>query len=506
MSEKKPEAKSANRRVRTSYKRRRSNKKKRKLRKGLRWTLLFLAIGIGLAFITYRILRRTQVNTAEAITSVEFDPLKEYDVIVEKGTADQKLLLLKELTASRQQGVELPVLADLYKKIAAASTELLKKENELNEEDRRYAIKTNIQALWKLYLLNIQNNVNDPYITDQFRAAIDKHSVSDDLQIAKAAQIQKMNFFTGETITRRNDFVDELTEAVKDSLQKFTLDGEFVESIRRLHTQLIAVNKDAAAAIVRTVKENQPDNDSPEYTSLVQHLGDLTALYDLGIGNLPSITDINTSIDDFYQRIETLARTPNVGETVYFQLANAIDYLETNRHHDQAIELGKVIADTAKSNPNEGLGKQGKKIGDDCAKRNSLIGSTWQFEESDVQGKNVSNEKFQGSVALIAFYADNAQTSPPFLRMMNSLERAFGGRNLQIVYVAVSDLEQGTTAQPALGHQNVLLKCSKSNPNQFLLQCPTDRFPYFILTDKESKVHSINVPARELKTRIESLL
>ena len=297
-----------------------------------------------------------------------------------------------------------------------------------------------------------------------------------------------------------------LTETVKDSLQKFTLDGEFVESIRRLHTQLIAVNKDAAAAIVRTVKENQPDNDSPEYTSLVQHLGDLTALYDLGIGNLPSITDINTSIDDFYQRIETLARTPNVGETVYFQLANAIDYLETNRHHDQAIELGKVIADTAKSNPNEGLGKQGKKIGDDCAKRNSLIGSTWQFEESDVQGKNVSNEKFQGSVALIAFYADNAQTSPPFLRMMNSLERAFGGRNLQIVYVAVSDLEQGTTAQPALGHQNVLLKCSKSNPNQFLLQCPTDRFPYFILTDKESKVHSINVPTRELKTRIESLL
>lgn len=464
-----------------------------------------MAVGIGLVYATYRIIRGTEVNTAEAITSVEFDPVKEFDVIVEKGTTEQKLLLLRELTASPKRGLELPILADLYKKITAASTELLKESN-LNEENRRYAAESNLQAYWRIYLLNIQNNVNDPFINKQFRTSIEKFSASDDLQIAKAAQVKKLRFLAGETLTRRNNFVDEISELVKNSLQKFPNDRDIIQTVRMLHSELIAVDRDSAAAIARAVTENQQGNDSEEFNLLVQHLSDLATLFELGIGNLPSITDITTTADDFYQRIETLARKPDVGETVYFQLSNAINYLEKNRNYARAIELGKVIADTAQSNPSREMGMRGKKMGDECVTRNSLIDSLWQFEEKDFRDKPLSNESFQGSVTLIAMYADNVNTTPAFLKMITSLERAFQGKNLQIVYVAVTDADNVQPYNPALGPQSYLLKSSKLNPSQFLLQCPTDQLPYFILVDKEFKVQSINVPTKELKTRIESLL
>ena len=347
----------------------------------MRIAAVLILAGLLLVFFAVRIFRPTAVNTAEAITSEEFDPLKEYEVIIEKGNANQKVILLNALTSQRQQGVGLPVLTDLFRKIITASNEVLAEET-LPEKERISAAMANLDAVWKLYLLNIQNDVDDPFVADQYRDAIDRFITSKNKELSQRAHVGRLRYFTGEIITQRNTNLQKIADVATDSLNLFPADQKIIDGIRRSHSQLIAVNPGYARVLSDAIIARKNENDSPEFLKLVQHCKDLTVLYELKIGNLPSITDISTSLDDFCSRINKLAVNTEIGETVYRQLSNAIVFLEKKQHSDRAVELGKLILQTAQKNPNQQNASMGQILGERCVKRNSLVNGPWQFEEN----------------------------------------------------------------------------------------------------------------------------
>ena len=495
-----------NRRVRSSYKRRRSKKKRQQLARSLQIVGLIGLIAAGLAYVTYQIFRPDEVNTAEAITSVEFDPIEEYDTILDKGTADQKLILLKELIAQPQAGAGLPVLADLYKKIVATASELVD-EKELSEKDRTYAATKKLDSIWKLYLLNLQNDVFDPLLCDQFRNTSDKFIKSENDTLRKQAFIGKLRYLTGETITQRNKNIDHVCDTVGESLDAFPEDLEIIDSIRRAHAQLINVDREYATAVGNAVEPFKSKIDSDDFRLLVRQLNDLNLLYELGIGNLPSISDLNTTVEDFNVRLTKLANAPEIGELVYQQLSNGIAFLEGRRYNQEALELGQVIQQRSVDQAIPDLATIAKKMGDTCVQRNSLVNSRWQFDETDFQNQPIDDGKFAGAVTLIVMYPQNNPQTAQFLKTMQSLERAFQGRNVRMIYMAVTkSVAEGGQLDVSVAKNNVLLATSLEKPNKYLQQCPTTRLPYLILIDKSGNVSSINVPLKALKTRIESLL
>ena len=491
--------------VRTSYRRRRADKKKKQLFKSLKLTLLVLAVAAGLAFVTYRIVRPNSVNTAEAITSEDFDPLEEYDVVLEKGTLDQKIVLLNALDKKPLRNVELPVKTDVHNKISEVASVILK-EKDLPADHHEFAAIKKLDSIWNLYLLNIKNDIHDPFMCDEYRTTIDEFIDSENTRLSKAAWMGKVRYLTGEMLTGRTDETTHVASATNESLNKFPNDVEVINNLRRLYAQIIAMDSKKAATVADAIAAARQRNGTAELDVLVRYTTDMALLYDAGIGDLPTITDLNTSIEDFYVRIEKLATNPNVGATVYKQLGNSISYLETHRHHDLAVKLGKKIATTSASQTDQELAVHAKIIGESCVTRNMLINSRWNFEETDFRGKTINDDSFRESVTLIVIYPQRRGQTPKFLKVMKTLESAFNGRNLRMVYVAVSPESDQGEIDFSVGDKNILLVTDPDSPNKFLQQCPTKRMPYFIIVNREGNVDSINVPIRALKTRIESIL
>ena len=491
--------------LRDSYDRHRSRKRRKQFVRNLQLFGLILVAGFGLAYVAYQVLRPPQVNTAKAITSQDFNPLNEYDVILEKGSPEQKLILLRALVEQPQSpDADLPILTDLNKKILVAAGEVIG-ETELSDADHHYAAIRKLNAVWQLYFLNIQNDVHDPFVCDEYRKSIEEFIDDEDVQLSKAAHIGKLRFLTGEFITKRNADVAHISNAAIAALKKFPNDGEIIVGVRRSHAQLISFKNETASSFAESVSSMKEINDSKEFSDLLRHFSDLNLLYEAGIGNLPSISDLNTTVEDFYDRVNQLAGNPNIGETVYKQLANSISYLEKQGQNELAKSLGRTIVETSAAQADKTLAEAARSLGVNCVKRNSLLDKPWQFEEIDFRGRSISNDKFHATVSLIVFYPQNPRRTPKFLKMLNSLEKAFQGRNLRIIYVAVVEDSEKDEIDFSVGDKNILLVTSKDKPNKFLQQCPTERLPYFILVNPQGLVDSINVPTNALKTRIESL-
>ncbi len=469
--------------------------------------IVLLVVGAVFALSTLGIGRSARRNTAEVIVeSGSFDPIKDYSAVRDAGTIDQLETLLIELRDRNMEGKITAVRFDNADRIVEIA-DLVLSHPDRDEQQRSVAAKAKINALWNFYLLDMVSGGDDPDVPARLFAATDGYLDDNDRSVSRDAHQARTMGLVGEAARGKPDGdLKEVELAITDLLEKFPDDPEVIQSMRTMFFRMRATNNQFAEALLTTMMPILNRLKTEPIRELALFIQDIDLLYDAGIGSEPSIESIKVDDVDFLQRIERLNDSLDSGEAVVAQLDNAVEYLERNRKFELALELSRRIFDNADRRTHPAAAARAKMAGENGIARNSLLNQSWSFEGVDKQGNAIDVQRFANQVTVIVFLSASDPRSAAAFNTLRKLGDALTGREVQWVLVEVGSGKTGPEINSKSVDRWTTMKTSTENPDGYLLQCPTNRFPYVVLVNKQGNVEAINVALSDLKTAVEHLL
>ena len=147
-----------------------------------------------------------------------------------------------------------------------------------------------------------------------------------------------------------------------------------------------------------------------------------------------------------------------------------------------------------------------KLLGTGGVQRFRLLNQSWSYEGVDSNGKKIDSKRYEDRVVMVVFYELASPENARLFSSMSALYKVIFGRSVDFICVGIDTGKYSSEAQNIVPAPFQALETDLSSPNSYLTQCPTRRFPYAILINKQGIVDSINVTLSTVKTRIEYLL
>lgn len=436
----------------------------------------------------------------------DFDPIADFDTIRDEGNVDQLEKLMFDLKLRKIGTQSVPVQLDNSTKIVQVAEQILD-HPERSEKQRVFAARSKLDAIWQTYRTSLRNNLNDPFVAQQFFAAADEFIGDENELVSRDAYLGRARGLVYETSLKRSlGSFENVGKSITDLIATYPEDKVVLENIRILFTTLRAKDAENSTKLAGQIAEIADQSDHAGTQKLARFMKDIIALYDAGIGNMKTIGTIMVNDDDFKSRLKKLNEDPDTGETVVTQLDNAIEFFERQQKYDDAAEISSWILDKANGRTDPEASKLAKTVGEAGLKRNSLLNQPWSFEAVDKIGGSVKSKRFDGRVAMIVFFSSAEEKSKKLLNSLSNLSATMFGKTVDFILVEVKHGEPVVGTQEFENSRWVVLSTTLDDPNNYLKQCPTIRFPYCLLIDKAGKVDSINLTLTSVKTKIENLL
>ena len=440
------------------------------------------------------------------LSNKEFDPIADFDVIREEGNVDQLEKLMFDLKLRKINRQSIPVQLDNSAKIVQVAEQLLDHPDR-TEEQRVFAARSKLDAIWQSYNISLRNNLKDPFIAETFFAAADQFMDDDNELVSRDAFLARARGLVYETSLKRSlGSFDSVGSSITDLISNYPEDKVVLENIRILFTTLRARDSENSAKLAAKIAAIADTSDYQGTREISRFMKDIIALYDSGIGNSRAIVNIMVDDDDFKTRLKQLNNDLDTGETVVTQLDNAIEFFERQQKHDSAAEVSRWVLENAAKRTNPEAAALAKRVGQAGLQRNSILKKPWSFEGIDKLGNEINTERFNERVVMISYFSSKDEKSKTLLNSLSNVSAALFGKTVDFVLVEVNDGEAVVSTHEFDNSRWVVVKTSHANPNQYLQQCPTLRYPYFVLIDKAGNVDSINLTLRSIKTKIEHLL
>ncbi len=470
-------------------------------------TVTFAVIGIVVLLSTYGIGRGDKENTAESLfLGDSFDPINDFAAVRDNGTVDQLERLLLALQDRNQANEATAVKLDFVNRTIEIA-DLILGHADRTEAQRVLAAKTKLNAIWFASRTNTQQGFDNSATFEQLSGATSEFINDTNLAVSRDAHVfQTVGFIVESARNKFSGSFDSILNSLAGMLKKFPDDPVVLNSLRSVFPGVRAANSEQAIKLAGQILEEIDRSNTPKSRKLSRFMKDIMMLHDAGIGNESKIDSIKVGDDDFLQRLDQLNSNLDAGETLVYQLDNAVDYFERQRQFDKALKLSQAVLDQSANRTDVAGAALAKTIGEDGVARNSLIQNKWSFEEIDARGNPIDVNRYSGQVTLVAFYVLQDRHSTAFLTAVQSLGNVLIGRDVEFIFVEIDAGSDTVTLDTASDNRWSTLKTSLTTPNHFLRQCPTNRFPYLVLIDKNGNVDSINVPLIEAKTGIEYLL
>jgi len=483
-------------------------KKKRKStrRRNVLIAVCLLIVVGGVVWFQFQVQNRRFDGGTTGLSNKEFDPIADFDVIREEGNVNQLEKLMFDLKLRKINRQSIPVQLDNSAKIVQVAEQLLD-HPERTEKQRVFAARAKLDSIWQTYNISLRNNLKDPFIAQQFFAAADEFMDDEDALVSRDAFLARARGLVYETSLKRSlGSFDSVGSSITDLITNYPEDKVVLENIRILFTTLRAKDADNSAKLAGKIAEIADRSNHEGTRKLSRFMKDIIALYDAGIGNSRTIVNIMVDDDDFKSRLKSLNNDLDTGETVVTQLDNAIEFFERQQKYEHAAEVSRWVLENSAKRTNPEAAALAKKIGEFGLQRNSMLQKPWSFTGTDKLGNSIKTDRFDGRVVMIAYFSSADENSKTLLNSLSNVSASMFGKTVDFVLVEVNDGEAVVGTHEFENSQWVVVKTSHENPNQYLQQCPTLRFPYFVLIDKAGNVDSINLTLRSIKTKIENLL
>ena len=441
----------------------------------------------------------TVVETSESIEELGFNR------ILESGNLPLLKGKLDEMRSKRFDPTLVPVILDNSNRVIELADVVLT-HPDLEEDFRTDAIRAKLHALETVYFTAHRNELKDPFIAEQLLSSAQSYFEDEDRLVARDARLSHSKGVVLETIRKSSlGSFDRVTQSFVNLINEFPNDRQVATSIRQSFVQLRAFNSNESVKLAAEVARVAGTSNSEATEDLVRFMKDIIVLHDTGIGNLRKITSIIVDDTAFMACLDELNSKLDTGPTVVTQLDNAIEFFERQRKYDMALQLCKKILANAEKRTHPAAAEMAKTIGKNGVDRNSLLNDPWDFETTDFFGNEITQEQFSDRVVLIIIFPTELSETANLNQAILGLASSNIGKAIDMILVEITDSNQA----PVSSENKQLwrtIQSSEDSPHKYLTNCPTRRFPYGILIDKNGKVDSINITLSNVKTRIGYLL
>ena len=444
----------------------------------------------------------------DQLVEESFDPEADYDSIRASGDLSQLTRLFAALRAEKQKPGAIPVMLERNKKVVEIANQIIDHPDCGETQNEQVSFEL-LDAHARIFRLNFNNKLNDPFIPEQYFAATQQMQNSSHPKVVRHASVLQAE---GQVI-KATQFPSPANSAavekeIVDLLKKYPDDELVIDEIRELFTLYRRLDPDSVIDLARNIESMPELAASDNSKSLMRFVKDITVLYDSGIGNSELMAKILNDKNEFLKRLLALNADIDTGPTVITQLDNAIEYMERSGKNDQAVQLATAMKNNADQRTDPESKKLANLYSSNALQRQSIIGQPWSFEGKTFDGKLLDPSIYANRVVLVIFYEVGGAVNDTFLKTVQNFSRYLSSREIDFICVAVDtdDSPDSANSIPTTANHFTTAVSTMQDPHAFYQQCPTLRFPYALLVNKKGLVETINVSLTTMKTQVEYLL
>lgn len=445
-------------------------------------------------------------DTAAAVKDNIVDNTASFEAIRDGGDLDQMRALLMDLENWPRDAATPVRLQTVSQRLEIA--EKVIQHPDLTEEQRVFAAKAILQSMGLYYGISLDEGILDDGSTVSRYLDVCNTFLNDKSEeVSREAQLAKAKVQVLE-LTRGNDSGsnESILQTISSLIERFPDDPAVIANIRLMIGKVNASDPRAGAKLfadVITAYERESVT-QPEVLRQLRMMKDLLVLNESGFGRLASEAKASGNYEQYLRKLEELLNEPDTGVDFVNLVYNEIGYFEMIGRHDLAKRILEQLKNSALKNTNEAAQLQGLRVVKFGLIRNELVGKPIDLNENDSNGNPIDVSRLTNRPVILLFYSPNApRTSDVFnnLRFTYELIRRTG---VQVIAVAV-EKANAEKFESGFDPSWISVDSSIEDTSKIFLQCPVSHVPYFVIIDRNGVVDSLNVPADQLKTKIEAL-
>ena len=468
-------------------------------------TVLLLIVSIFTAEeVNTEMLTADDQNRAEVATRVE---RRTFDSFVENANSEKLLKTLKSLQDVDNFNNKSNYLTNIQRQLIIADKLM---EKPLSDEDRQLVILTRLKNTATLYWTDQFKAVSEADLGLRLREVAQTHDDDADKEIAFEARIQLAKLNSQEATNQPTAFAKEIHQLLADFPNNERVQLTITNSLNFLVST--PENRPATIKVLDQFFKLPEVKGNEKTRALNTILRDLQTLCGHNFFDILEQVQFTGEAgrDQLRDVCLDLAEIPNAGREVAGNLAKSARWLEKNNHYAYAVDIYKVLKESAAKLPNKDDAAQLSQQAVWGIKRCESVGKTVNLAANMYDGIPLNFTSFESMPVLILFWSNKDKTDDLVLDVVSASLR-WPKNAVKIVAVQVEtdsgNFDQRETRRLAEQYPRwSFCYDDGSGTGPIFSQVPAKENQRIVLLDREHKVYDVNVDLPELVTSVNSVL
>ena len=395
---------------------------------------------------------------------------------------------------------------DLFDLRIDVADQLLAFDDQSIALDRGAELKLKTLVSWDT--LNLENNIQDPTVTNKLETAAREFINSRNRTVANNAKV-------GLSLIRIRGYLDNpQPESFPEILDQFKLVSSFAEGDLGSAQNLLKIAKhfrgngltNESNQLFRAVNLACSASHNSEVAAIGSDAGQYLKSSSSLLKELKGLvaTKGEVALQPIRQKI---AENTTEESITTAKLESILEFLNFLVEHRAVPAVRVLLTDFSKGIylVEAGIERDAiKKKYEDLSKRVDLVGKAFNFSGLySVEGRPTSRGSLNSSNKILVFWSPENQKSVKLIKQMSEKHKLFSARRIQVVAVANMDDKNKRQvvelSNNTRGIEFLTLQKENSDSQAFINRTPIPKLPYWILLDKQDRVYAINIAINDLE-------
>ncbi len=488
-----------------------------KKRTGLRTFIeTFMGVAAGLVIIAFAgwwyFVREApeQIDDSAIAESVVkenlIDSVENYNAILQRGELDQMLRLAAQLEDWRRDA-ETPVRLDTLARRRELAEKIIE-HPDLTESQRVNTAKTILNSMGQYYGICFDERIFDEGDTVAQYLEICRRFMNDpDEEVAKDAHLSNAKVLVYE-LTRGNEDASSssIRQAIADLISSYPNDNTVMDIVQLL---LKRVKNVAPVSGEKLAGEIVAEYDTADVSDRLvakklRDLKDIALLESSGITELSTQAQQSNDFEAYLDKLFELIADPDTGIEFVNRIYLVVAYFEITGRYELARRVLLELQKSTENRTDPLARQQATRVSSYGLVRNDALGKRFDLSDTDARGNALDLSQFENRPCLITFYSPNSPQAAEIISRLEATYQLVSRTDTKFIVVTVDQPMEGQTAID-LNPEWIAINNDPNQKSGIFERCPVSHVPYWVLIDKSGSLVALNVPAEQLKTRIEAV-
>ena len=457
---------------------------------------------------TARVLKANKSgDEVSGIRTIDDDSFVE---VVTSSDADMLVKSLAELDDSSDSTPKARVLA-ARRRIKIANKMLTMK---LTESQRLISLKSKINSLSLIYILNNEHSLNEPSFVESIRAIAGEYAEDADAELARLARISILRVDMMELLKPgRNGGVKPIVGQMVDLLRDMPSDLDLITKCKLIVRTLNDRDRKLGAALVGELNKQKlrVADKSPAGKTMVETLVDDQILIEAKFEQLYDNRRINGEAgqSNLCETAGQLVTRPDAGKYLFSVVDDRVQWFEKDGQYERAKSVYQKMLNSVDNLVDPEASVVARKLAEDGLKRIETIGKPIAFAGTYLDDAPIDPKEFENRVVVVLFWSSKDKQSPEAFTLLSQYAAKWANSPVRMLAVC-SDRDLDNVSQEAIVKIAANYKSIKfvagGKVNPILDHSPSTKTPRVMLVDKKGNVQTTNLPPNETKIEVDFLI